>query len=174
MLRKKSMIFILAAVLMLSFALSGCSNSSSPSSKSGSDDDTIVIGGTFTVSGPVSHAGLMALEGAEAECGGMTQLSSLYILMTGHLQFQSLKAANKAGSIENDSLIQAMESNTFELAGYNYTMNSSGGNAADFNWGVAQYQPADINNASPTDRDWVVVWPEKYKEKDPVYPFPGW
>ena len=67
-----------------------------------------------------------------------------------------------------------MESNTFELAGYNYTMNSSGGNAADFNWGVAQYQPADINNASPTDRDWVVVWPEKYKEKDPVYPFPGW
>lgn len=53
-------------------------------------------------------------------------------------------------------------------------MNSSGGNAADFNWGVAQYQPADINNASPTDRDWVVVWPEKYKEKDPVYPFPGW
>ena len=26
----------------------------------------IVIGGTFTVSGPVSHAGLMALEGAEA------------------------------------------------------------------------------------------------------------
>lgn len=432
MLRKKSIIFILAAVLMLSFTLSGCSNSSSPSSKSGSDDDTIVIGGTFTVSGPVSHAGLMALEGAEAavkyvneELGGIngkkvvlkyyddefdegkipmlyerlitqdkvdllvspytspflaaapvvakydkmmfciaadsyvandqfgqnivniqmddewrggmwwhdiakffvhfddwnykglekpktiavlnlnisygqeiaeavvpywkdngfdivynelfepehddwtpvvSKLKEIkpdivfvphyfedsvrfvekckeldyyadYMIVEGmgwdtlswtrpelgglspeiaqrgffaysvyknkyesatkdylanivkekydhipgndHIAgFMSVelaaKAANKAGSIENDALIQAMESNTFELAGYNYTMNSSGGNAADFNWGVAQYQPSDINNISPTDRDWVVVWPEKYKEKDPVYPFPGW
>lgn len=84
------------------------------------------------------------------------------------------KAANEAGSIEKDAMIEAMENNTFVLAGYNYKMNESGGNCADFNWGVAQYQPEDINNPKDTDEDWYVVWPEKYKEKDPVYPFPGW
>lgn len=84
------------------------------------------------------------------------------------------KAANKAESIENEALIEAMTSNEFTLAGYPYSMNDTGGNKAEFHWGVAQYQPEDINDAVPTDRDWVLVWPEQFKEADPVYPFPGW
>lgn len=95
--------------------------------------------------------------------------------LTGFMAVElAAKAANLAGSIEKDALIKTMTENTFTLAAYTYQMNSTGGNASDFHWGVGQYQPQDIKNASPTDQDWFCIWPEKYKEKDPVYPFPGW
>ena len=84
------------------------------------------------------------------------------------------KAANMAGSVETADLKKVLTENTFDLAGYAYTMNETGGNAADFNWGVGQYIPDDINNADVGANDWYCVWPEKYKERDPMYPFPGW
>jgi len=84
------------------------------------------------------------------------------------------KVANKTGSLDRDAMIKTMMENTFELAGYPYKMNTTGGNAADFSWGVGQYIPVDINNATPGPEDWYCVWPLQYKDHDPAYPFPGW
>jgi branched-chain amino acid transport system substrate-binding protein len=84
------------------------------------------------------------------------------------------KAANAAGSIEKADLINAMTENTFELAGYPYKMNDTGGNAAEFSWGVGQYIPEDINAADVSGDDWYCIWPQQFKNHDPAYPFPGW
>ncbi|MCI2058415.1 MAG: ABC transporter substrate-binding protein [Oscillibacter sp.] len=84
------------------------------------------------------------------------------------------KAANKAGSTDKKDLIKTLTENTFDLAGYPYTMNETGGNGADFSWGVGQYIPADINNADSNGLDYYCVWPKEYANHDPVYPFPGW
>ncbi len=84
------------------------------------------------------------------------------------------KAANAAGSIEKADLIEAMTTNTFQLAGYDYTMNETGGNGADFSWGVGQYIPEDINSADGSGSDWYCIWPLEYQTHEPVYPFPGW
>ncbi len=84
------------------------------------------------------------------------------------------KAANAAGSVDKQAMIDAMTSNTFSLAGYDYTMNSSGGNAADFSWGVGQYIPEDINAADTSGDDWYCVWPKQYADHEPAYPFAGW
>ena len=84
------------------------------------------------------------------------------------------KVANKAGSLNREDMIQVMMNNTFNLAGYPYRMNKTGGNAAEFHWGVGQYIPKDINNADAGPDDWYCVWPPEYKERDPFYPFPGW
>jgi branched-chain amino acid transport system substrate-binding protein len=84
------------------------------------------------------------------------------------------KAANIAGSVEKADLIKALTSNTFNLAGYDYTMNATGGNGADFSWGVGQYIPTDINNADKSGDDWYIVWPLKYQTHEPFYPFTGW
>jgi len=84
------------------------------------------------------------------------------------------KAANKAGSLKKEDMIAVMKNNTFELAGYPYKMNDTGGNAAEFSWGVGQFIPADVNKAGSGADDWFTVWPPKFKEHDPMYPFPGW
>ncbi len=84
------------------------------------------------------------------------------------------KAANTAGSIEKADLIKTLTENTFNLAGYAYKMNDTGGNAADFSWGVGQYIPDDITNADSSGSDWYCVWPKEYQNHEPSYPFPGW
>jgi ABC-type branched-subunit amino acid transport system substrate-binding protein len=84
------------------------------------------------------------------------------------------KAAIEAGSTEKADLIKVLTENTFHLAGYDYTMSESGGNAADFSWGVGQYIPDDLASADTSGDDWYVVYPEEYKDHEPVYPFPGW
>lgn len=84
------------------------------------------------------------------------------------------KAANIAGSIDKDAMINAMTENTITLAGYDYRMNETGGNAAEFYWGVSQYIPADINNADTSGDDWYCVWPLKYATAKPAYPITGW
>ncbi len=84
------------------------------------------------------------------------------------------KAANKAGSLNREDMIKVMTSNTFKLAGYAYRMNETGGNTAEFHWGVGQYIPENIDTADGGPDDWYCVWPPKYKEHDPFYPFPGW
>lgn len=84
------------------------------------------------------------------------------------------KAANAAGSTDKAAMTKALTENTFDLAGYAYTMNETGGNGADFNWGVGQYIPEDINTADSSGDDWYCVWPEKYANHAPAYPFPGW
>ncbi|WP_425538894.1 ABC transporter substrate-binding protein [Microaceticoccus formicicus] len=95
--------------------------------------------------------------------------------LTGFMAVElAAKAANKAGSIEKDKLIETLTNNEFTLAAYPYQMNSSGGNGSDFRWGVGQYIPPNIDEAVGTDRDWHCVWPANFKDADPVYPFPGW
>lgn len=84
------------------------------------------------------------------------------------------KAANKAESTEKDALISALTSNTFELAGYDYKMNETGGNCAEFSWGVGQYQPANLSEADVSGDDWQVLWPQAYKTAEPQLPFQGW
>jgi branched-chain amino acid transport system substrate-binding protein len=84
------------------------------------------------------------------------------------------KVANKTGSLDKEAMIKTMMENTFDLAGYPYKMNATGGNAAEFSWGVGQYIPEDITKATPGPEDWYCVWPPKFKEHDPAYPFPGW
>lgn len=84
------------------------------------------------------------------------------------------KAANMAGSVEKADLIDVLTSNTFSLAGYDYTMNETGGNGADFNWGVGQFIPESLENATTDANDWFCVWPEKYADHAPVYPFVAW
>ncbi len=84
------------------------------------------------------------------------------------------KAANKAGSIEKQAMIDAMVNNEFTLAGYAYSMNDSGGNKAEFSWGVGQYIPEDIATADASGKDWYCVYPEQYANHKPAYPFPGW
>lgn len=84
------------------------------------------------------------------------------------------KAANAAGSTDKEALIKALTENTFTLAGYEYTMNESGGNGADFSWGVGQFIPEDINNVDSSGDDWYCVWPEQYANHEPYYPFHGW
>jgi ABC-type branched-subunit amino acid transport system substrate-binding protein len=95
--------------------------------------------------------------------------------ITGFMAIELMaKAANAAGSLKREDMIKAMENNTFELAGYPYRMNATGGNAAKFNWGVGQFIPKDIDNPDEGPDDWFTVWPPDYKEHDPAYPFPGW
>jgi len=84
------------------------------------------------------------------------------------------EAANDAGSTDTDALVKALTTNTYDLAGYQYTMNESGGNGADFNWGVGQYIPEDITKADSSGTDWYTVWPKKYANHDIAYPFTGW
>lgn len=86
----------------------------------------------------------------------------------------AVKAANLAGSIEKEDLIKAMTENTIDLAGYSYKMGESGGNCAEFNWGVGQFIPEDINAADSSGSDWYCVWPEEYANHEPSYPFKGW
>ena len=86
----------------------------------------------------------------------------------------AVKAAEIAGSIEKEDLIKAMTENTIELAGYAYKMNETGGNCADFSWGVGQFIPEDINAADSSGSDWYCVWPEEYANHEPSYPFKGW
>lgn len=96
-------------------------------------------------------------------------------LICGFMSVELLaKAANKAGTTEKAALIKAMTENTFDLAGYAYKMNDTGGNAADFSWGVGQYIPTDINAADSSGSDWYCVWPPKYQNHEPAYPFSGW
>jgi len=84
------------------------------------------------------------------------------------------KAANLAGSIEKAAMIKAMVDNEFILAGYPYSMNDTGGNKAEFHWGVGQYIPEDINNANTSGSDWYCVWPQQFANHEPAFPFPGW
>lgn len=84
------------------------------------------------------------------------------------------KAAIEAGSTDKDALIEVLQSTTFELAGYDYMMNETGGNCADFSWGVGQYQPSDLSTADTSGADWQVLWPEEYKTADANLPFQGW
>ncbi|MFI3206962.1 MAG: ABC transporter substrate-binding protein [Clostridia bacterium] len=84
------------------------------------------------------------------------------------------KAAIEAGSTDKEDLIEVLQSNLFELAGYDYQMNETGGNCADFSWGVGQYQPEDLSSADTSGDDWEVLWPEEYKTADANLPFQGW
>lgn len=84
------------------------------------------------------------------------------------------KAANLGGSIDKDDMIKTMVENTITLAGYDYKMNETGGNVAEFYWGVSQYIPDDINNTDTTGDDWYCIWPEKYATSKPAYPLSGW
>lgn len=84
------------------------------------------------------------------------------------------KAANDAGSTEKADLIAALTSNTYQLAGYDYKMNETGGNCAEFSWGVGQYQPKSLDTADSTGDDWQVLWPKEYKTAEPKLPFQGW
>ena len=84
------------------------------------------------------------------------------------------KAANDAGSTEKADLISVLTSNTYELAGYDYKMNETGGNCAEFSWGVGQYQPESLDKANSTGDDWQILWPSEYKTADPNLPFQGW
>jgi branched-chain amino acid transport system substrate-binding protein len=84
------------------------------------------------------------------------------------------KVANKAGSLKKEDMIKVMMNNTFDLAAYQYRMNKTGGNAAEFHWGVGQYIPENIEKAGVGPEDWYCVWPPKYQEHKPAYPFPGW
>lgn len=83
-------------------------------------------------------------------------------------------AARKAGSTETDALQEALTGNTFELAGYPYKMNETGGNGAEFNWGCGQFQPEDLSKADASGDDWVTLWPEKYATSSTAITFTGW
>lgn len=84
------------------------------------------------------------------------------------------KAANMAGSTNKADLIKVLTTNTFHLASYDYTMNATGGNGADFNWGVGQYITPDLSKADTSGSDWYTVWPPQYINHEPFYPFRGW
>ncbi len=84
------------------------------------------------------------------------------------------KAAAKANSFEKDDLIKVLTENTFDLAGYDYKMNETGGNCADFSWGVGQYQPADLSKADTSGDDWQILWPKDLATSTPNLPFQGW
>lgn len=83
-------------------------------------------------------------------------------------------AANEAGSTKTEDLQKAMMGKTFDLAGYPYQMNESGGNAAEFHWGCGQFQPQDIAAADSTGDDWVTLWPEEFANGKPAETFKGW
>lgn len=84
------------------------------------------------------------------------------------------KAANMANSTKKADLVNVLTANTFQLAGYDYKMNETGGNGAEFSWGVGQYIPEDITKADTSGSDWYCVWPLQYQTHEPFYPFPGW
>lgn len=84
------------------------------------------------------------------------------------------KAAQKAGSTDTDALQKALTENTFDLACYQYTMDETGGNGADFSWGCGQFQPEDLSKADTSGSDWVTLWPEKYATSDKAITFDGW
>ena len=84
------------------------------------------------------------------------------------------KAANAAGSTETEALQKAMTENTFDLACYPYTMNETGGNGADFDWGCGQFQPEDISTADTSGNDWATLYPTEYANSDKVITFTGW
>jgi hypothetical protein len=84
------------------------------------------------------------------------------------------RAANKAGSLNREAMIKVMTDNTFKLAAHPYRMNETGGNAAEFHWGVGQFIPEDIEKADDGSDDLYTLWPPKYKERDVSYPFMGW
>ena len=84
------------------------------------------------------------------------------------------EAAKKANSTETDALQEALSNNTFNLAGYPYKMNESGGNGADFDWGCGQFQPKDLSKADASGDDWVTLWPEKYATSSEAITFEGW
>ena len=84
------------------------------------------------------------------------------------------EAAKKANSTETDALQEALSNNTFNLAGYPYKMNESGGNGADFDWGCGQFQPKDLSKADASGDDWVTLWPEKYATSSEAITFDGW
>jgi branched-chain amino acid transport system substrate-binding protein len=95
--------------------------------------------------------------------------------ITGFMAVELLaKAANMAGSLDKEAMLDALKNNTFTLAGYPYRMNETGGNAAEFHWGVGQYIPEDIDNADTGPDDWYCVWPPQFADAEPFYPFPGW
>lgn len=83
-------------------------------------------------------------------------------------------AANAAGSTKTEDLQKAMTENTFDLAGYAYTMNESGGNGADFSWGCGQFQPEDMSNVDKSGSDWKTIWPAQYATSEKIVPFTGW
>ena len=84
------------------------------------------------------------------------------------------EATKKANSTETDALQEALSNNTFNLAGYPYKMNESGGNGADFDWGCGQFQPKDLSKADASGDDWVTLWPEKYATSSEAITFEGW
>lgn len=84
------------------------------------------------------------------------------------------EAARKANSTETEDLQKAMTENTFNLAGYPYKMNETGGNGADFDWGCGQFQPKDLSKADESGDDWVTLWPEKYATSSEALTFKGW
>lgn len=84
------------------------------------------------------------------------------------------KAADAAGSCEKNDLINALTSNTFDLAGYQYTMNETGGNGADFHWGVGQYQPETLADADTSGDDWEQLYPYDLATAKANVPFQGW
>ena len=84
------------------------------------------------------------------------------------------EAARKANSTETEDLQKAMTENTFNLAGYPYKMNETGGNGADFDWGCGQFQPKDLSKADESGDDWVTLWPEKYAISSEALTFKGW
>lgn len=84
------------------------------------------------------------------------------------------KAANDAGSCDKEALIEALTSNTYDLAGYPYTMNESGGNGAEFHWSVGQYQPDDLAAADTSGIDWEQLYPYDIATSQARLPFQGW
>lgn len=84
------------------------------------------------------------------------------------------EAAKKADSTETDALQEALSSNTFNLAGYPYKMNETGGNGAQFDWGCGQFQPKDLTKADASGDDWVTLWPAQYATSSEAVTFTGW
>lgn len=102
-----------------------------------------------------------SIPGNDILCGFMAVELAAYALM------------DTGGDFSTEALIGALTSNTYDLVAYAYTMNETGGNAADFNWGVGQYIPGE-GGATGAGDEWYCIYPPEYATNEATGQFKGW